>query len=86
MGPRNAEGKTKRKANGILKLAFQKIVFELLKPLPVGITLGIVRWAIAVAPRNVGHGPLRNDPHVSITGEGQGKVQRFLFRDVDGCL
>jgi len=69
MCPRYTEGKSKRKAYGILKLAFQKIVFELLQPLPVGITIGILGWAIAVAPRNVGHGSLRNDPDVSITGE-----------------
>src|SRR6202167_3112458 len=81
-----AECESKRHRDRVLDAAMQKIVVELLKPVPIWPGVPIAGWLFAVTPRRIGDRPLDDHAHPARARLRQYALDRLLVRDAHRYL
>jgi hypothetical protein len=66
-------------------VALQKVVIQLLQPLPISLVVGDGRLLL-ISPGSVGNRPFGDHGHFAFACQGERQIDGFLIRDADRCL
>src|SRR5262245_18842631 len=83
---RDAQGKPQSDRHGFFEIAAQKIVRQLLQPLPIRITIGVGGRPGPVLPGGVRDRAFGNDADIALHGQRQKEIKRLLIGNADGGL